>query len=553
MRRPFARLSIVYALLLHATGCMAADAAPTPWPRLGTNVAGPCDWNTELPLRDVMRFSRAWSPQATGLGFGQGPPILIAPDGYPAEIPDGAWAESPLISFEGHPWPAGEYLVTYSGSGRIAFNAPAVSTRTIEPGKSAVTMDPSKGNLHVSILATDPEDPVRSLSVLMPGGGAEPSDPWTPWFLDRWQGVACFRFMDFMATNNSRIRTWDERPRVGDATYAGRGVPLELLIDLCNLQKTDPWFCIPHLADDDYIRRFAELVRDQLSPSLRVHVEYSNEVWNPGFQQHRYASEEGQKRGLSTDPAVAVWRFTAMRSLEVFAIFEQVFGGTERLVRILPAQAGNVFMAREILNFRDAAKHADAIAVAPYVGINVLPEPDRHHPLGLADVADWDTDQLFHHLTRISLPPVLDGISRFRELANQHHLDLVAYEGGQHLTGLRGAENDPSLNALFFAANEDSRMEDLYRSLLDGWTERGGSLFCHFSSVARWTKWGSWGTLQFYNDPAAASPKWRALASWAQRIGQDFGSVTEQVAEVPVGKNINPEGGLQEVGNHQQK
>jgi len=527
MRLPFARLLILFVIAVHASLCAASNKAPTPRPRLGINVAGPCDWNTELPLRDVMRFSRTWSSQATGLAFGQGPPIRIAPDGYPCEIPDGAWAESPLITLEGHPWPSGEYVVTYSGSGRIAFNAPAIATRTVEPGKMAVTMDPSKGNLHISILTTDPSDPVRSLQVLMPGGDADPANPWTGWFLARWNGVACFRFMNFMTTNNSRIRTWDERPRIGDATYAERGVPLELLIDLCNRQNADPWFCIPHLADDDYIRSFAELVRNRLNPSLRVHVEYSNEVWNPGFQQYRYASEEGQKRGLSDDPAVAVWRFTAMRSLEVFAIFEEVFGGTERLVRILPAQAGNVFMAREILHFRDAAKHADAIAVAPYVGINVVPEPDRHNPLGLTDVAGWDTDKLFNHLTNVSLPPVLDGIARFRELANQYHLDLVAYEGGQHLTGLRGAENDAALNALFFAANADPRMGDLYNSLLDGWSDRGGSLFCHFSSVARWTKWGSWGSLQFYNDKPGDSPKWQALANWAQQNGQSLGSPPE--------------------------
>jgi hypothetical protein len=49
--------------------------------------------------------------------------------------------------------------------------------------------------------------------------------------------------------------------------------------------------------------------------------------------------------------------------------------------------------------------------------------------------------------------------------------------------------------------------------------EVGGDLFCHFSSVGRWTKWGSWGLLQFYDDPP--TPKFKAVMEWAKELGQD--------------------------------
>ncbi len=39
---------------------------------------------------------------------------------------------------------------------------------------------------------------------------------------------------------------------------------------------------------------------------------------------------------------------------------------------------------------------------------------------------------------------------------------LVPYEGGQHLVGIRGAENDDALTALLTAANADPRMGKLY-------------------------------------------------------------------------------------------
>ena len=65
------------------------------------------------------------------------------------------------------------------------------------------------------------------------------------------------------------------------------------------------------------------------------------------------------------------------RSVEIFDIWEDVFGGHERLLRVLAWQSGNAWsMERIILPHRDAYKHADALAVAPYMGMNVLRQGD---------------------------------------------------------------------------------------------------------------------------------------------------------------------------------
>jgi hypothetical protein len=47
-----------------------------------------------------------------------------------------------------------------------------------------------------------------------------------------------------------------------------------------------------------------------------------------------------------------------------------------------------------------------------------------------------------------------------------------------------------------------------------------GDLFCNFSSVGAWSKWGSWGLLQFYDDDPARSPKFMATMRWAKNLGQ---------------------------------
>lgn len=57
---------------------------------------------------------------------------------------------------------------------------------------------------------------------------------------------------------------------------------------LANRVQQEPWFNMPHLATDDYITQFATLVRDNLASNLNVYVEFSNEVWNPMFEQHDY-------------------------------------------------------------------------------------------------------------------------------------------------------------------------------------------------------------------------------------------------------------------------
>lgn len=61
------------------------------------------------------------------------------------------------------------------------------------------------------------------------------------------------------------------------------GAPIEDMIDIANRIGANAWFNIPHAADDDYIQKYAELVKKNLRPDLKVYVEYSNEVWHQGF------------------------------------------------------------------------------------------------------------------------------------------------------------------------------------------------------------------------------------------------------------------------------
>lgn len=60
----------------------------------------------------------------------------------------------------------------------------------------------------------------------------------------------------------------------------------------------DAWVCVPHLADENYIRSMAQLFRANLDPDLKIYVEYSNETWNWIFQQTHYLNDNGDQNVL---------------------------------------------------------------------------------------------------------------------------------------------------------------------------------------------------------------------------------------------------------------
>ena len=327
---------------------VATAAAPGPKPRLGMNLAGPADWSSELPFVDVFRQSRVWVSQQQGAAWGKGPELALDEFGWVKKLEPGCFAETMLCTISGGHYPAGVYTVLYDGEGKLAAGQNSKITEN-RPGRLLLDVNANKGGFSLQLKETNPQNPVRNIRVIMPGCEATyAKEPFVPAFLKRWQGFACYRFMDWMHTNGSEIKTWADRPTLQSATFSRRGVALEMMIELCNRQKVAPWFCIPHLADDDFVRRFAQMVKERLDPSLKIYIEWSNEVWNGQFKQSHYAGEQGVKLGLGPKekPWEAGWHYTAVRSLEIFKIWEDVFGGHDRLVRVLPSQGANSYVSK---------------------------------------------------------------------------------------------------------------------------------------------------------------------------------------------------------------
>lgn len=477
---------------------------------IGINLAGPCDWNTELPFVDVFHMSRTWISQKKGEKWGQGSQLDLDEKGWVKSLQPDCWAETPLCTINGGHYPAGEYTVLYQGEGDIEFWGSAKPVNKT-PGQITIKVDPAGGPIWLRLKKTDPNNYIRDIKVIMPGFLETYKDnPWHPVFLKRWQGMACLRFMDFMHTNGSKVKSWQDRPKVDDATYS-HGIPLELMIDLSNRLKIDPWFCMPHLADDDYIRNFARMVKEKLDPSLKIYIEYSNEVWNGQFEQSRYAGKKGQELKFAEKPWEAGWKYTGYRSTQIFKIWEEVFGGTDRLLRVLASQAANSYVSERIVEFQDAYKNADALAIAPYISCNVRPGGKP----AAEEVEKWSVEQALDYMKNSALPQSVKWIEKSKQVADKFGLKLIAYEGGQHMVGVQGGENNQKIEKLFHQVNAHPEMGNIYTQYYDAWEKAGGDLFCSFSSVGKWSKWGSWGLLQYYDDDPKQSPKFMATINQA--------------------------------------
>lgn len=504
---------------------------------LGTNLDQLADWSPEQSLVDVFKTSRAWI-SGNDAEWQDRRPVNVDGDGWVRSLQPGQVARTTML-WDGVPFTAGDYVVLTEGEGSVEYAQQGGSKELVKhsgSGRHVLSLDPSRGGVSLTIVATNPEKPLRNIRVLMPGGSCASDatqwcsesrpcgqgacvpfessyreQPFNPIFLDKIRNYSVLRFMDWMETNDDHARSWNSRPKPSDARYTEKGAPVELMVELANRTGKDPWFCMPHTANDDYVSRFAGYVRDHLQPGSKAYVEYSNEVWNGQFPQADHARSNGMRSRLGRNDFEAQIRYYAKRATHVMKLWERSFGGTGRLVRVMASQSGNAWVSKQILDFEDTAKHADALAIAPYFGGN-LGNPDQQQR-----VQRMSVDQLLAELRNKSLPKVAEQVEEHAEVARDFKVDLIAYEGGQHLAGVGEVTENDKINALFDAVNRDPRMREIYAKYLADWRKAGGKLFVHFSNCARFNKWGRWGAMESLQTPRGKAPKFEALQDFIAR------------------------------------
>jgi len=478
---------------------------------VGINLAGIAYYSSQFPFADLMKSSMGWVSRDDRDVWGAPFPGLTA-DGYPASLAPGQHALS-AVAWSGSHFAPGRYVVLWDGDGSISFPLSNVSVAESTPNRITLDVVDTTGSLWVAIDRTSAANPVRNLRVLWPGTETTYArQPFNPVFLDKIAPFSLLRFIDWGATNGSPVVEWADRAHVGDVTWATpAGVPIETMIELANTLHVDPWFCIPHQASDDYVRQFAALLRARLDPSLRAHIEYSNEVWNTAFGQTTWANARSQALGLpspSGQPAI----FYAMRSVQIFKIIQGVFGPAEsgRIVRVLAGQAVWDNFLSHMLAYQDTAANADVMAVAPYFGAVAAGEPAN-----VATSLTLSSDQIVDQMLANIRGDIKSSMTANAALAARYKLKLKAYESGAgDSSSYFPVDKQDAMTALFMAAHTNPRMRDVYREYYSQWVAAGGDTMNQYSDVGNWSKWGLWGALQYVTQDPATAPKYQGLTDF---------------------------------------
>ena len=500
---------------------------------LGVNSNEVMDDDASVPFVDVFRASVPFEEARPWLTKGK---VKYDSDGWPVYIPKNGQVGTRFINkLPAGTVPDGLYTVLYEGKGKLIYGNDAKLVRST-PGKDIVSIKAGKdrelrGTLIVK--ETDPNNHIRNIRILMPGGICS-NNPYkrvhsarscstghfmsfekhhasiifNPDYLTYMKDFKVIRFMNMAGITRNPISSWNERNTMSQQTWGGkptvRGAPLEIMVELANQTGSDPWFCLPHKASNDYIYKFASYVRKHLRPGLKVYIEYTNEAWNTIFTQAHYMKDKGGDLRLDPDRAKAGYKFYSMRSVQIFNIWEKVFGGTQRIVRVMGSWTGYTRMTEMLLTYRDAYKKTDALAIGPYF------YPHKKTVARLRSVNDI-FKALYNPKEIYSIPGVIKLISKHAKIADSYGVDLIAYEGGQHLVDWKSRSIHKNPTKLFIQANKDWRMAKAYKDFFRGWKKAGGKLFVNFSAP-RTSQWfGSWGTKEYLTQPLSKAPKHRAI------------------------------------------
>jgi len=544
----------------------APTAAPDPSrgitnPHLSLGLASVVDWSVQQPFLDVMKTARPWIGSLNGQWGGMEYDALKAggyldANSWPIALPPKVTGISTLIMTdlpEDAGMVEGRYVLRYAGKGTVQLSGRAERVGTT-PGQISFDYTPGQGSIMVTLSRIDSADPIRDISVVRADRVAahDAGALFNPDWLARIRGTKGLRFMDWMETNNSKLARLEDRPKPQDFSWGIHGVPIEVMVALANELRADPWFTIPHLAEDALVRSYAEAVRDGLAPGLKAQVEYSNEMWNWQFDQAAWADTQCRARWNVRDCWV---QYYAMRAAEVADIWSEVFGETakDRLTRVIATQTGWMGLEDQILNAplvvaegrKPPRDSFDAYAVTGYFagGLGTDDKADvllgwiaqsRNQALAEADQqgltgtakADYMAKHRFDMATARAAAELEGGfvtgqtgdsvvalltevLPYHARIAKQNGLDLVMYEGGTHVVASGRLLDDDDVTAFFSHLNYAPQMGVLYDRVLEGWAALTPAPFNAFVDLYVPNKWGSWGGLRHLSDD---NPRWQALA-----------------------------------------
>ncbi len=589
------RAALIAAAALTMAGASHAAGIPSNH-GVGVNLTGFDYWSPDFPTINQLKRAGGWLTQCTYpkdagcTNFSNGQSgwdtleqskLVLDAQGYPMSLPAAndtsvKYRRVSALMFhdDSRVHPAGKYIVLYEGSGTIEYSMAGTKVATeSKPGRDVVNVTNTDSNgLLLTISATDPNNHLRNIRVLPPGGVCSLDQSqfaltteecaaqnlgslvpfenlknrwWHPKFVADLKGFRTIRFLDWNRTNSSPLANWADRPQRDDAMWSGpAGVPVNMMVNLANEVGADPWINLPLHATDDYAMRWARQIKTLLAPKLNLIVEYSNEPWNYAFPAANWMKEQAAAmwpdqvaKGVSVYTLQSSWY--GMRSAQLCKIVKTEFGADASRVKcVMNGFAQNAWTSAQEMDCPYAQsiigqacyKVMDGLAIAPYFGAYIGDQSVRGTVKTWYTQPDGGVSKLFEEIlgqdangNKVT-PPLygktkdsyIDGavaqaktwMQANKNEAAARGLPLMSYEGGQHLVMYPGDTDQQWLN-LMTAANRDPRMGTAYTRTLADWQAVGGQVYTLFNHVYRPGKYGAWGLKE--TQYQESNPKWQAV------------------------------------------
>ncbi|MGE5557231.1 MAG: hypothetical protein ACM3WV_01325, partial [Bacillota bacterium] len=398
----------------------------------------------------------------------------------------------------------GTYKMSYTGSGTpgVVEGNFSVANVVYNPSTNTTTADLIVNGPIVFIKFTGTSGGIKNLKVTRPGYDHYTTERFTTAFLNCLQSASfsTIRFMDWSGTNNENkaypgTTDWGEREQVTDATWGGGvrgaqfGAPWETVIELGNQVNKDIWINIPVDATDNYVTQLATMLKNNLNSNVNIYVEYSNEVWNWGFQQSVWNNQKAQSLGLDYINAYA------RRTAQISNLFRDVFGASaiNSRIRVVncwqvgwnpPDGQYNQQMQYINNNFGAPSGIVYSLGIAPY--------------FNEGSIGSETVTQILDQMQASS-----DASASARQLiinvANNWSLagGCSCYEGGPDNGG--GSTTNVANR---ISANRTTRMRDIIvRDMSVNFFDLGGRLFMYFTMSSGYNRYGCWGLTDDASQP----------------------------------------------------
>jgi hypothetical protein len=437
-------------------------------------------------------------------------------DGYLTAMPAGTTIAQAIFGLDpGEARPTEEFVVTYKGKGTLRIAAGG-TVKTSEPGRIVFTANkPTQGTAILQILSIDPTDYIRDIAVVRADGVERyvAGGIFRPEYAAMFKGFKVIRFMDWLQTNDPFVG----HVPVSSYSYGKpRHVPVEICVAFANLVGAHPWLNVHDQGDAAYEDKFLLLAS---ASKLRAIIEYSNEVWNSGFQQMHRAAAAGTKLWPNiVNTLYAAQTYCGYRSGQIGIKAEKmgmvVAMGTQPTAQQLAPYVFNGFA----LAGATTGVHAKYWTGTYYFnGTLTDPAGPAVDLMNAGNIAGAHANMLTE-TNRRGVPANAVFFNTAAKIAADHGMEYACYEGGPHLATMSlKARTDFATIKLpmvqFFAkTQQDPGIAPVYAANLDVLEASGCTLCCAFNLDGGATEFGYfghyglpvWGVLQDYIKKAAA-------------------------------------------------